>query len=366
MSEPGTIYKRPRVLAFAAIAVVVVVLLAIVVIRSQGESHFETGTARCVTGKAIADDGGRVVNNSIANRPVELASDGDRIIARITFGPGYLDDQRANDLYAIVSIYGTIGGDRTYNMSWTADYEGRLSAFGADTDGPDDAIQPIRWERIDNALVLEASAEQLSKVDRSFRWSATIESFDQDTGANGLESTCGIPVNLSFPQDTSATTTTTASPTTASPTTTEQTTTTTSPTSSTSTTTATASISNAGFDLGALPKAKPRLNEGGGPSIEGCTMGASACGFENGIDLADLKGEIANGMSVPGGMQFTSDDVYCDGGQVPPNRTGSGKEFACSLSIGDLSYWVYVTPSGGYASGERTWLPVALINEYPD
>lgn len=85
------------------------------------------------------------------------------------------------------------------------------------------------------------------------------------------------------------------------------------------------------------------------PSDEPCE-GASGCAFENGIDLAAVRTELAAELNSAG-LPTAADDVDCEG-DVPPNRVPVGDSFVCVVTPevnGALSaFEVTVTGIGEY------------------
>ncbi len=86
------------------------------------------------------------------------------------------------------------------------------------------------------------------------------------------------------------------------------------------------------------------------PSDEPCE-GASGCAFENGIDLAAVRSELAAELTSTG-LPTALDDVDCEQGAVPPNRVPVGDTFVCVVAPdvnGALSaFEVTVTGIGEY------------------
>lgn len=66
------------------------------------------------------------------------------------------------------------------------------------------------------------------------------------------------------------------------------------------------------------------------PTSEPCE-GASGCAFENGIDIAGLRSELAAELTSTG-LPTTPDDVGCEQGAVPPNRVPVGDSFVCVVT----------------------------------
>lgn len=86
-----------------------------------------------------------------------------------------------------------------------------------------------------------------------------------------------------------------------------------------------------------------------GPDCEG----ASGCAFENGIDFASLRTELAAALTGDG-FPTAADDVDCETNSPgPPNRVPVGASFGCVVTPdvnGSLTYFdVTVTGLGTYA-----------------
>jgi len=79
--------------------------------------------------------------------------------------------------------------------------------------------------------------------------------------------------------------------------------------------------------------------------------GASGCAFDNGIDVAAVRGELAAELTS-GGFPTAADDVDCEQGEAPPNRVPVGRSFPCVVTPdvnGALSaFEVTVTGVGTY------------------
>ncbi len=59
--------------------------------------------------------------------------------------------------------------------------------------------------------------------------------------------------------------------------------------------------------------------------------GASGCSFENGIDLAAVRSELAAELTSTG-LPTAADDVDCEQGDTPPNRVAVGESFVCVVT----------------------------------
>ena len=64
----------------------------------------------------------------------------------------------------------------------------------------------------------------------------------------------------------------------------------------------------------------------------GCTAGASACAFDNGIDFNNLRAQISDELGTYFGAPIA--DVNCDVGAAPPNRVPVGETFPCTVTDG--------------------------------
>ena len=198
-------------------------LVALAACGGGGSKQLALGTATCTTGTAqrVGIGAGSAVD-AAGFQKVSVASDGQRLVARLELGPQLLSPKPFNQTLATVTLYikGDLGHSPAewYQLQWGAagsavsePPQGPTLLWKHKRDGQTHGdTSPLR-SRVDSTGVsLEASLDQLSALPPQFKWSARITVLDSSVQAalgdrdTTTESTC--PPNpdagetLAFPQ----------------------------------------------------------------------------------------------------------------------------------------------------------------------